>query len=233
MGAAAGGSGAREARGGAGVLPEAAAGQQDAAPERRSDAVTPSPRPVARIVRTALEALPRDGPTGRHAARLRACAAPEYSWVSTTAPRRRTASGAPWTCAAPGRRCAPTGPVRVEPAHTGTAEGAPAPPVARPEAAGANAGSLCAADTGGDRGVEPPVGGGRRSPSAAGPHAPAGPTRAAAGARRLPKAGRYGAVTVRSPRRGEAKASRSARVRPVSRATSAVSSAPQSMPRSR
>lgn len=128
----------------------------------------------------------------------------------------------------------------MEPAHTGTAEGAPAPPVARPEAAGADAGSLRAAGTGGDRGVEPPVGGGRRSaepvrrgPARPGRTDPAGPPRAAAGARRLPKAGRYGAVTVRSPRRGEAKASRSARVRPVSRATSAVSSAPQSMPRSR
>lgn len=43
----------------------------------------------------------------------------------------------------------------------------------------------------------------------------------------------YGAVTVSPPRLGEAKASRSARVRPVSRATSAVSRAPQSMPRSR
>ncbi len=45
--------------------------------------------------------------------------------------------------------------------------------------------------------------------------------------------GGYGAVTVRSPRLGAAKPSRSARVRPVSAATSAVSSAPQSMPRSR
>lgn len=76
----------------------------------------------------------------------------------------------------------------------------------------------------------------------------AGARRAADAARRRPEhpggtgcpvgAGRlltplHGAVTVRSPRRGEAKASRSARVRPVSRATSAVSSAPQSMPRSR
>ncbi|RPK69547.1 hypothetical protein EES42_18425 [Streptomyces sp. ADI95-17] len=43
----------------------------------------------------------------------------------------------------------------------------------------------------------------------------------------------YGAVTVSPPRRGEAKASRSSRVSPVSRATSAVSRAPQSMPRSR
>lgn len=43
----------------------------------------------------------------------------------------------------------------------------------------------------------------------------------------------YGVVTVSPPRRGEEKASRSARVRPVSRATSAVSRAPQSMPRSR
>ncbi|MGW3439577.1 hypothetical protein ACWDB3_20595 [Streptomyces bacillaris] len=31
-------------------------------------------------MRTALEALPQDGPTGRHAARLRARAAPEYRW---------------------------------------------------------------------------------------------------------------------------------------------------------
>ncbi len=46
-------------------------------PERRAGAVAPSPRPVARIVRTALEALLRDGPTGRHAARIEACAAPE------------------------------------------------------------------------------------------------------------------------------------------------------------
>ncbi|MFE3473016.1 CGNR zinc finger domain-containing protein [Streptomyces sp. B27] len=37
--------------------------------------------PVARIVRTVLEALLRDGLTGRHAARLKACAAPECRWV--------------------------------------------------------------------------------------------------------------------------------------------------------
>lgn len=47
------------------------------------------------------------------------------------------------------------------------------------------------------------------------------------------RTGPYGAVTVSPPRRGEAKASRSSRVSPVSRATSAVSRAPQSMPRSR
>lgn len=37
--------------------------------------------PVAEIVRTVLEALLRDGLTGRHAARLKACAAPECRWV--------------------------------------------------------------------------------------------------------------------------------------------------------
>ncbi|MEU3976514.1 CGNR zinc finger domain-containing protein [Streptomyces bacillaris] len=40
-----------------------------------------SDEPVARIVRTVLEALLRDGLTGRHAARLKACAAPECRWV--------------------------------------------------------------------------------------------------------------------------------------------------------
>ncbi|WP_345981351.1 CGNR zinc finger domain-containing protein [Streptomyces sp. DSS69] len=38
-------------------------------------------RPVAEIVRTVLEALLRDGLTGRHATRLKACAAPECRWV--------------------------------------------------------------------------------------------------------------------------------------------------------
>ncbi|MFD5942794.1 CGNR zinc finger domain-containing protein [Streptomyces griseus] len=37
--------------------------------------------PAAEIVRTVLEALLRDGLTGRHAARLKACAAPECRWV--------------------------------------------------------------------------------------------------------------------------------------------------------
>ncbi|MEW2069336.1 CGNR zinc finger domain-containing protein [Streptomyces sp. NPDC007346] len=37
--------------------------------------------PVARIVREVLEALLRDGLTGRHATRLKACAAPECRWV--------------------------------------------------------------------------------------------------------------------------------------------------------
>ncbi|MEU3209000.1 CGNR zinc finger domain-containing protein [Streptomyces cyaneofuscatus] len=37
--------------------------------------------PVAEIVRTVLEALLRDGLTGRHASRLKACAAPECRWV--------------------------------------------------------------------------------------------------------------------------------------------------------
>ncbi|MEW1612842.1 MULTISPECIES: CGNR zinc finger domain-containing protein [unclassified Streptomyces] len=37
--------------------------------------------PVARIVRIVLESLLRDGLTGRHAARLKACAAPECRWV--------------------------------------------------------------------------------------------------------------------------------------------------------
>lgn len=98
--------------------------------------------PVAEIVRTVLEALLRDGLTGRRATRLKACAAPEW----------------------------------------------------------------------------------------AGLHAPDRPYRSRGA---TPADGPYGAVTVRSPRRGEANASRSARVRPVSLATSAVSSAPQSMPRSR
>lgn len=43
----------------------------------------------------------------------------------------------------------------------------------------------------------------------------------------------YGAVTVSPPRRGEAKPSRSARLRPVSSVTSVASRAPQSTPRSR
>ncbi|MGW1293824.1 CGNR zinc finger domain-containing protein [Streptomyces sp. NPDC002533] len=37
--------------------------------------------PAAQIVRTVLEALLRDGLTGRHATRLKACAAPECRWV--------------------------------------------------------------------------------------------------------------------------------------------------------
>ncbi|MFD4130169.1 CGNR zinc finger domain-containing protein [Streptomyces globisporus] len=37
--------------------------------------------PTAEIVRTVLEALLRDGLTGRHATRLKACAAPECRWV--------------------------------------------------------------------------------------------------------------------------------------------------------
>ncbi|MGW9304452.1 CGNR zinc finger domain-containing protein [Streptomyces cyaneofuscatus] len=37
--------------------------------------------PAAGIVRTVLEALLRDGLTGRHATRLKACAAPECRWV--------------------------------------------------------------------------------------------------------------------------------------------------------
>lgn len=102
--------------------------------------------------------------------------------------------------------------------------------------ASAPAGTLHIADFGNDRG-ELPVGGGRRTLPATDLCTPAGPAVPPPGrdarSRRVLKAGRYGAVTVRSPRRGEAKASRSARVRPVSRATSAVSSAPQSMPRSR
>ncbi|WP_433395432.1 CGNR zinc finger domain-containing protein [Streptomyces sp. CA-146814] len=40
-----------------------------------------SDEPVAEIVRTVLEALLRDGLTGRHATRLKACAAPECRWV--------------------------------------------------------------------------------------------------------------------------------------------------------
>lgn len=103
--------------------------------------------------------------------------------------------------------------------------------------ASAPAGTLYIADFGNDRVVELPVRGGQRSLPVTGLHTPAGPALPPPGrdarSRRVLKAGRYGAVTVRSPRRGEAKASRSARVRPVSRATSAVSSAPQSMPRSR
>ncbi|TQO28641.1 hypothetical protein FHX79_11429 [Streptomyces cavourensis] len=102
--------------------------------------------------------------------------------------------------------------------------------------ASAPAGTPYIADFDNDRG-ELPVRGGRRTLPATGLRAPAGPAVPPPGrdacSTRLLKAGRYGAVTVRSPRRGEAKASRSARVRPVRRATSAVSSAPQSMPRSR
>lgn len=49
----------------------------------------------------------------------------------------------------------------------------------------------------------------------------------------LPRAAPYCAVAVRSPLRGRANVSSSARVRPVRRATSASSSAPQSRPRSR
>ncbi|MEV1047901.1 CGNR zinc finger domain-containing protein [Streptomyces sp. NPDC049916] len=37
--------------------------------------------PVAEIVRTVLEDLLRDGLAGRHASRLKACAAPECRWV--------------------------------------------------------------------------------------------------------------------------------------------------------
>ncbi|MEU9713564.1 MULTISPECIES: CGNR zinc finger domain-containing protein [unclassified Streptomyces] len=37
--------------------------------------------PAAEIVRTVLEALLRDGLTGRHATRLKVCAAPECRWV--------------------------------------------------------------------------------------------------------------------------------------------------------
>ncbi|MET9928976.1 MULTISPECIES: CGNR zinc finger domain-containing protein [unclassified Streptomyces] len=40
-----------------------------------------SDEPVAEIVRTVLEALLRDGLTGRHATRLKTCAAPECRWV--------------------------------------------------------------------------------------------------------------------------------------------------------
>lgn len=83
-----------------------------------------------------------------------------------------------------------------------------------------------------DRVVKLPMRGGQRTLPVAGLHAPAGLAVPQPG-RATPTEGFYGAVTVRSPRRGEANASRSARVRPVSRATSAVSSAPQSMPRSR
>lgn len=37
--------------------------------------------PVAEVVRPVLEALLRDGLTGRHATRLKACAAPECRWI--------------------------------------------------------------------------------------------------------------------------------------------------------
>lgn len=55
------------------------------APVVRSDgtlALRPAgDRPAAEVIRTVLEALLRDGLTGRHATRLKACAAPGCRWV--------------------------------------------------------------------------------------------------------------------------------------------------------